>query len=213
MSRELLYVADPMCSWCWGFAPVIRSIVGHIDGRAAITPIMGGLRPLTRTPMDDDMKTQIKHHWESVETRSGQPFDMSFFDRSEFIYDTEPACRAVGIVRRLVPAKTLNYLEAVQRGFYNENQDVTDGDVLRRMAEALDIDGDTFGYQFDDVASAYETAGDFQVARQLGVTGYPTVITKSVNDYALLSAGYQPFESLVVALDEWLSDHKSVVQE
>ncbi len=206
MSRELLYVADPMCSWCWGFAPVVSSIVDHVNGRAVITPIMGGLRPLTRTPMDDDMKSQIKHHWESVANRSGQPFDMDFFERDEFVYDTEPACRAVGVVRRLVPAKTLSYLEAVQRGFYSEKLDVTDGDVLALIAESLDVDRDAFSSLFNDVASAYETAGDFHVARQLGVTGYPTVITRHDEDYALLTAGFQEFDALVGTLDTWLSD-------
>lgn len=206
MNRELLYVADPMCSWCWGFAPVISAIVKHINGRAAITPIMGGLRPFTRTAMDDQMKSEIRHHWESVAARSGQPFEMSFFDRNEFIYDTEPACRAVGVVRRLVPAKALSYLEAVHRGFYSENQDITDGHVLRRIAEDLAIDGNAFEQRFNDVASAYETAGDFSTARQLGVTGFPTAITRKDEDYALLSAGFQDFGALVGALDTWLSD-------
>ncbi len=206
MTRELLYVADPMCSWCWGFAPVIKSIVGHINGQAAITPIMGGLRPLTRTPMDDGMKSQIKHHWESVAERSGQPFDMSFFGREGFVYDTEPACRAVGVVRRLAPAKVLPFLEAIQRGFYKENRDVTDGNVLAQISEEMDIDGKTFRDHFNDIASAYETAGDFHSARQLGVTGYPTVITRHDDNYTLLTAGYQAFDSLIDALDVWLSD-------
>ena len=26
MSARLLYVMDPMCSWCWGFAPVLESL-------------------------------------------------------------------------------------------------------------------------------------------------------------------------------------------
>ena len=25
--RRLLYVMDPMCSWCWGFAPVANALV------------------------------------------------------------------------------------------------------------------------------------------------------------------------------------------
>ena len=29
--RKLIYVADPMCSWCWGFAPVIREMVEDLE--------------------------------------------------------------------------------------------------------------------------------------------------------------------------------------
>lgn len=27
MASRLLYVMDPMCSWCWGFAPVAEALV------------------------------------------------------------------------------------------------------------------------------------------------------------------------------------------
>ena len=26
---EFVYVGDPMCSWCWGFAPVLDQLAGH----------------------------------------------------------------------------------------------------------------------------------------------------------------------------------------
>ena len=26
MDARLLYVMDPMCSWCWGFAPVVEAL-------------------------------------------------------------------------------------------------------------------------------------------------------------------------------------------
>jgi putative protein-disulfide isomerase len=45
MSARLIYVMDPMCSWCWGFAPVADALVQQ--ARAAGVPlhlVMGGLR-------------------------------------------------------------------------------------------------------------------------------------------------------------------------
>jgi len=44
---HLLYVADPMCSWCWGFAPVIADICAAFGDRLPVRPVMGGLRPGT----------------------------------------------------------------------------------------------------------------------------------------------------------------------
>ena len=26
MSVEIIYVGDPMCSWCWGFHPVLMAV-------------------------------------------------------------------------------------------------------------------------------------------------------------------------------------------
>ncbi len=204
-THELIYIADPMCSWCWGFSPVITAIEQQLQGLAKIRPIMGGLRPLTRTPMDEASKSEIAEHWAHVEERSGQPFDMSFFDRNDFVYDTEPACRAVCVVRRLNPALTLPYLAAVHSAFYTRNLDVTDGNVLAEIADQLGIDQSSFLDQFHDVTSVYDTAGDFHTSRQMQVTGFPSLIIKTDDKYALLSAGYKSYEEIKGDLENWLA--------
>ncbi len=215
VERELIYVADPMCSWCWGFSPVIRAVARQIasrvqaddalSGTVGMTPIMGGLRPLTRNPMTDDDKATIRHHWDEVGKRSGQPFDMSFFERDGFVYDTEPACRAVCLMRRTATDRTFDYLDRVQRAFYAENADVTDPDILAALAgEVAKADPEPFRRALAEPVSFYETAGDFHTSRQLGVTGYPTVILRSGKEFALLSQGFQPYDALKAAIDAWL---------
>ncbi len=203
--REVLYIADPMCSWCWGFTPTIRAMAQSVNGKANLSLLMGGLRPLTRTPMDDAQKAEIRHHWESVADRSGQPFAYEFFDRDGFVYDTEPASRAVCAVRTISRPLTLDYFEAVQRAFYAENRDVTDGGVLQEIAHETGIERQAFEGRFSDIASAYETAGDFHVARQLKATGFPTVVLRKGDEFALLTAGYQPWDALKEVFEGWLS--------
>lgn len=204
--REILFVADPMCSWCWGFAPVMAEIETLCAGRARVTPVMGGLRPLTPAPMTDADKTEIRHHWEQVHERTGQPFDFAFLERDGFTYDTEPACRAVVMARRLDPGRAGAYLEALHRAFYAGNRDVTDADVLADVAAETGYDRAAFADAFASRAAFYETAGDFHAAQRLGVTGYPTVILRKGRALALLTAGFQPFEDLRPALDAWLAD-------
>ncbi len=45
MTKQLIYVGDPMCSWCWGFAPVKRRIEELCHGRAEVSLVVGGLEP------------------------------------------------------------------------------------------------------------------------------------------------------------------------
>jgi len=97
---HLIYFADPMCSWCWGFAPVIEAIRQRFGDALPIRLMMGGLRPGTTKPLDEAGKRTIREHWEHVHEATGQPFDFRFFEREGFIYDTEPASRAVVVVRR-----------------------------------------------------------------------------------------------------------------
>jgi putative protein-disulfide isomerase len=130
----LIYFADPMCSWCWGFARTIEAI-GEVWGDALpIRLVMGGLRPGTAEAMSEEAKETLRGHWRHVTEASAQPFGPSGLDREGFVYDTDPAARAVVMFRRRDPAGTLRYLHALQRAFYAGGQDITDPAVLAALA-------------------------------------------------------------------------------
>jgi len=44
---HLIYFADPMCSWCWGFAPVIAQVRERYGEALPVRLVLGGLRPGT----------------------------------------------------------------------------------------------------------------------------------------------------------------------
>ena len=73
-----------------------------------------------------------------------QSIGSAFFDRETFVYDTEPACRAVAVVRAQRGVLALTYLAAVQEAFYSRNGDVTQPSELQRLAEGLGVDGTAF---------------------------------------------------------------------
>ncbi len=97
---HLIYFADPMCSWCWGFSPVIDAVRAEFGSSMPIRLVLGGLRPGTTEPLTSTSKREIREHWEHVHEASNQPFDFHFFEREGFIYDTEPASRAAVTARR-----------------------------------------------------------------------------------------------------------------
>lgn len=107
---HLIYIADPICSWCWGFSPVIQAIQQCFADTLQIRLVMGGLRPQTTKPMDEAAKRKTRLHWEQVHAASGQPFDYAFFERHGFVYDTDPAARAVVVVRHSSMEKALDTL-------------------------------------------------------------------------------------------------------
>ena len=42
--RQLLYFADPMCSWCWGFSPVVEELGTRYQVRATLAVVMGNYK-------------------------------------------------------------------------------------------------------------------------------------------------------------------------
>lgn len=208
--RRVLYFADPMCSWCWGFAPVIWDIHAMIGDWAPIGLILGGLRTGTRQPMRDKDKAAIRHHWEAVHEETGQPFAFSFFDREDFVYDTEPACRAVVAVRNLRPDRSLDYLEAVQRAFYAEDRDVTQVETLADIAGNFGVPAETLTRAFSDPSLAAATHADFALTQSAGISGFPTIILQQDDEVAPLAMGYQPFAALKPHLEAWMKASSSV---
>ena len=99
-SRILWYFADPMCSWCWGFAPVISAIKEAYADRLKGALVLCGLRPGTTEPMTAALREEILHHWHEVHRRTGQPFIFDDAMPAGFVYDTEPPSRAVVAVAR-----------------------------------------------------------------------------------------------------------------
>ena len=211
-TRKLVYFADPMCSWCYGFSPVITGLAEHFAGRLGLEVVMGGLRPGTTEPMREKDRDYIRGAWTRVAAASGQHFNHAFFDRERFVYDTEPACRAVVTMRRRSPGQALPYLARVSRAFYAENQDVTDAAVLARLAGEFGETPEAFAMAMLEPEARNETFRDFMLAQQLGIQGYPAVIAGSeTQGYALLTSGYQPLEPLREGLERWLSTQQNTI--
>ncbi len=205
MTKQLIYVGDPMCSWCWGFAPTKRRIEEQCQGRAEVSLVVGGLRPFTTEPQDDERKAFLREHWQEIGEKTGQPFAFHLLDRDDFVYDTEPPSRAAVVVRHLDgQAKAPDFFSELQRAFYADNADVTQAATLTALARDFGVDGDAFAANFETDEMRQATTEDFQLARSLGVTGFPTVVVKDDEGYAYLTVGYQPYEQLGTLLDAWL---------
>jgi putative protein-disulfide isomerase len=206
MTNEILYIGDPMCSWCWGFAPVLNAIQDEFGDEAPVSIILGGLHAYDDFPMSKDYKANIRRHWEDVNKATGAIFDYSFFDREDFVLDTEPACRAVVTARHMNRAVLLPFYESISRSFYSENKDTTDLQTFRPLAEEVGLDFAEFSEIFGSPEIKDNTKSDFQFSQQLGVTGFPTVVVKEGDKLALLTAGYRPFQDLQPAIEDWLTN-------
>ncbi|WAP71055.1 DsbA family protein [Jiella pelagia] len=161
-----------MCSWCWGFSPVIDAIARR-HPELPIRLVLGGLRPFTDKPMDEQAKAMTRQHWEHVEAASGQPFDFAFFDRQSFIYDTEPAARAVVAARRMDAGHAFPLNRRIAHAFYAENRDVTQPDVLVSLAAEAGLAPEEFAAVLTDDATREETLSGFRRQPGLGRDRFP----------------------------------------
>jgi len=204
---HLIYFADPMCSWCYGFSPVIEQVRRAYGDALPVRVIMGGLRPGTEEPMTAEARKSIVGHWNHVHEASGLPFDAAVLDREGFVYDTDPAARAVVVVRREGEDVAARYLGVAQRAFYAENRDVTSGEVLADLAEEFGLDRVAFLAAWNSEEAKQETWRDYAISQNAGVKGFPTLIG-GPNDqgvYGVVTRGYAPPEQVLTVLRDWIA--------
>ena len=206
MSTPILwYFADPMCSWCWGFSPAMEILRDEFRDRMKIALVLGGLRPGETTPMTATAREEILHHWHAVHTRTQQPFQFEDVLPDGFVYDTEPACRAVVAVSGIEPTLIFPLFKSIQQAFYAEGQDVTQAAVLADLASRLGVDTTAFQSAFNSEAAHAKTLAHFRQARQAGVQGFPTLIMQQGEQLHPISSGCLPLDAVRAAINTCLT--------
>ncbi|KQO28355.1 DsbA family protein [Pseudomonas chengduensis] len=204
MASRLLYVMDPMCSWCWGFAPVVEALAEQAAAAGVpLQVVVGGLRR-DQVAIDAAARVRYLGYWQAVNASTGQLFDFERGLPEGLVYDTEPACRALVTARQLDAASAWTLLKLVQQAFYTEGADVTQASVLVQLAEQAGIPRIEFAEAFDSQAMQEATAADFTWVQDLGIAGFPTLLAERDGQLALLTNGYQPLAVLAPLLGRWL---------
>ncbi len=206
---ELIYIGDPMCSWCYGFGKEMTALHERFPD-LPLRIVVGGIRAGATDVLDDAGKRFRLQHWARVEQASGLAFNReAFLAREGFVYDTEPVCRAVVTARQLAPdADLLAVFRALQHAFYVDGLDTTDGAVLSAVAvQALarqqhEVAVETFLSIWNSQATIDETAQDFRTARQWGVSSFPTLALRNGDRLYQVGAGYAPVDALASQLEQ-----------
>ena len=203
--RILWYIADPMCSWCWGFAPIVKAIRLNYSEHLKIEPVMGGLRPWTKLEIASEQRAEILSHWKAVNRRTGQPFSFEGAMPEGFIYDTEPSCRGVAAMALINPELVFSLLESIQFSFYVEQKDVTNPRILAQLAGKIGIDMDSYLQVFESDEAKNKVSIHFNKVRRWGVNSFPTVAVQNAAGYSILNRGYCPLDALCQKIDGWLN--------
>ena len=192
--EAIIYVGDPMCSWCWGFAPEFKKLRAYLEPGVRFAFCAGNLR--NGHVWDKEFRHFLKTHWDDVNAKSGQPFDYGILDRNAFDYTTEPACRALCTGRKLDETKLFPLLEALQRAFYREGRDITDSETICSVAAETGYDRAAFETLFASQEMRSKVQSDAFRARAYGATVFPSLVVIDKEGHLSVLKGYRTFETL-----------------
>ncbi|GAA4025876.1 DsbA family protein [Actimicrobium antarcticum] len=202
---NLIYIADPMCSWCYGFGPELSALLEGLPG-LPVEIIVGGLRAYSTDVMDEAMKEDLMTHWKKVHETSGLAMSDQAIEQPGFVYNTEPACRAVVAARSIAPSASLAVFSAVQHAFYVEGRDVTRANVLAEVASkaltaaGFPIDAAAFETLWSSEKIVMATHADFVQTKNWKIDGFPMLVLERNGQLDMVTSGYTRMPALIEQL-------------
>lgn len=197
--HKLYYVADPMCSWCWGFHPVLRQVKEVLPDDVPLVYVMGGLARDSDEPMPEETKAYVQSAWKAVTEETGATFNWDFWQVCQPRRSTYPSCRAFYAAK--AQGKGVLMFEAIQRAYYQEARNPSDVSTLVAVAGEMGLDVAQFEKDLASEAIEQEMQNGFQTRRSLNANEFPSLVMVSETQARFLVKGYDDAEVVLERLE------------
>jgi putative protein-disulfide isomerase len=199
LNARVIFVTDPMCSWCWGMAREIDRTMTMLAGEFEFDVLLGGINIDSTQPVGDYGRRRLAGVWREVTEVTGTTFGAGL-PAGDFVYNSTRACAALEAVRELSGRPPFEYLQRLQRRFFLGGEDVTQAALLRAEARAAGIDADRFDEVLVSPRTLDRMRSGFGLAKSYGTAALPSVVVESAGARRLVTGGYADAPTLIEAL-------------
>lgn len=197
-SSTLYYIHDPMCSWCWGYRPVLDQLKSSLPDGVRWRNLLGGLAPDSDTPMPTDTKWMVMNNWHKIQTELGTKFNFEFWTRCNPRRSTYPACRAV-LAAALQDAEEA-MIDAIQRAYYLRAMNPSNNSVLIDLAGELKLDKPRFASDLSAAETRSKLLAEIGRARGMGVSTFPSLVLEKGGDRVRIPVDYHGASPTLAAI-------------
>lgn len=212
MNPTLFYCYDAYCGWCYGFSPVIKRLAENYPS-LQIEVLSGGMI-LADDPVPIAVTAAyIQKAYPTVEELTGIKFGADYLwhinnpELSDWFPDSEKPAIALCIFKEFYPERQVEFAGDLQYALHFEGRDLTDDEAYRHILEKYSIQAETFYTKLNSEEYKEQAYYEFQLCKQLQVTGYPCVLLQnSETKFTLLARGFTDYETLSARLETALQE-------
>ena len=203
MQPVLIYCYDAYCGWCYGFSPVIKRIADAYAHRLHTEVLSGGM-VLPETPLPiGTMAGYIRDAYKTVEEMTGIRFGADYLwhihnpEQSDWFPSSELPAIALCVLKEQHPESQAAFAADLQYALHYEGRDLTDREAYRHLLEKYPLEATDFYQKLGSNEYKEKAYYEFQLCKQLQVTGYPQVLLQETDSrFHLLARGYTDYETL-----------------
>lgn len=173
----LYYIHDPMCSWCFAFAPAWQALQRRLPASIRVQRLLGGLAQDTDEPMPAALCETLQATWRRIEQRvPGIHFNFDFWSQCLPRRATYPACRAVIAARAQGPGYDTKMTHAIQQAYYQQARNPSDTQTLITLAAEIALDVQHFTEDLHSPTTQQQLMNEISQSRQLGADSFPALV-------------------------------------
>jgi putative protein-disulfide isomerase len=195
----LHYFYDPLCSWCYGFSPVIKAFQEKYKSEMDFEIISGGMVKGESERPIGELAHFLKDAHKRIEDTSGVKFGPRFIDLMEegtTVFSSIPGAVALSVFKSFDEEKAISYASDIQYAIYYDGIDPNNEEAYAQLASKYEISVDEFLSRMGQDAYRKDAYDDFSVAQQFGIKGYPSTVLFAKDEYFLLNRGFTKLENL-----------------
>lgn len=204
---KIIYYTDPICSSCWGIEPQLRKLKLEYGDYFEIDYRMGGLLPDWSYNSGGISKpSDVAHHWDEASLHYEMPIDGDVW-LEDPLDSSYPSCIAMKAAQIQSAEKAVKFMRILREALYLDKKNITKWENIAEAAKLAGLDVEKLKADYDgDAKKLFEV--DLNLAKSLGVRGFPTLFFSDGNNNQLTVYGSKPYASYENALLTLFSDAK-----
>lgn len=196
---KVIYYTDPICSSCWGIEPQLRKLKLEYGHHMEIEYRMGGLLPDWSYNSGGISKpSDVAHHWDEVSHYYDMPIDGDVW-LEDPLHSSYPPSIAFKAIQLQDADKAILFLRTIREMVFLKKQNICKWEYLESAAESVGVDLIKFKEDYNGKAKDLFNA-DLELARSLGVRGFPTMFFMNASGKKELVYGSKPYADFENAL-------------
>ena len=198
MNSQLIYVHDPMCSWCWGFAETYLELIKQLPEDVVIVRLLGGLAPDCDEIMPESTRLMVQQNWQRIEeVIPGKKFNYDFWTNCQPRRATYPACRAVIAAREQGDEYDLKMTQQIQRAYYQQARNPSENETLIELAEEIGLDTARFAEHLTQEHTQQRLLEEIDTARSIGINSFPSLLIQHAGKIESVLVNYTDMDSML----------------
>ena len=215
--KTIIYCYDAYCGWCYGFSEVVKNIFSNYKKILDFEVLSGGMI-LPPEPVSIGATAKyIESEIPTIEKVTGIKFGEDYLwhirhpQASDWFPNSEKPAIALCIFKDYLPEQQVSFAADLQYALHFEGRDLTDNEAYRLLLDKYNIPAEEFYEKLDDEEYKEQAHYEFDLCRQLNVTGFPALfIQLSETKFYMVANGYTDYETLSERIENVLEENSAL---